>query len=113
MKIGCISEDGIGLLVDHFYAKARVDPVLGPIFDRVMRGQWGPHLETMRNFWSSVMLTSGRYKGAPAPAHLRIKEIEPEMFDHWLRLFGKTCDKLFESEVAEAFRRRLPASPRA
>ena len=73
MKIGLVSEEGIGLLVDHFYAKVRVDPVLGPIFERVVRGKWGPHLETMRNFWSSVMLTSGRYKGAPVPAHLRVK----------------------------------------
>ena len=59
---------------------------------------------TMRNFWSSVMLTSGRYKGAPAPAHLRIKDIEPQMFDCWLRIFGETCDELFESDVAAAFR---------
>ena len=61
-------------------------------------------METMRNFWSSVMLTSGRYKGAPVPAHLRIKTIELEMFDRWLRLFGETCDELFENEVAQAFR---------
>ena len=103
-KICCLSEDGIGLLVDHFYGKVRVDPVLGPIFERVLRDEWGPHTETMRDFWSSVMLTSGRYKGAPAPAHLRIKAIEPEMFDRWLRLFGETCDELFENEVAQAFR---------
>jgi len=37
------------------------------------------------------------------PAHLRIKAIEPEMFDRWLRLFGETCGELFENEVAEAF----------
>ena len=61
-------------------------------------------METMRDFWSSVMLTSGRYKGAPVSAHLRIKAIEPEMFDRWLRLFGETCVELFENEIAEAFR---------
>jgi hemoglobin len=103
-KTCCISEDEIGLLVDHFYARVRVDPVLGPIFERVLRGEWRPHMETMRDFWSSVMLTSGRYKGAPVPAHLRVKAIEPETFDRWLRLFGETCDELFENEVAEAFR---------
>ena len=103
-KIGSISECGINLLVDRFYAKVRVDPVLGPVFERVVRGKWAPHLETMRNFWSSVMLTSGRYKGAPVPAHLRVKGIEPQMFDRWLRLFGETCDELFENEVAEVFR---------
>jgi hemoglobin len=104
MKIGCVSEDGIALLVDRFYAKVRVDPILGPIFERVVRGKWELHLETMRNFWSSVMLTSGRYKGAPGPAHLRIKGVEPVMFDLWLQLFRETCDELFENEVAEAFR---------
>jgi hemoglobin len=104
MKIGLVSEEGIGLLVDHFYAKLRVDPVLGPVFEGVVRGKWGAHLETMRNFWSSVMLTSGRYKGAPVPAHFRVKGIEPQMFDRWLRLFGETCDELFEYEVAETFR---------
>jgi hemoglobin len=104
MKIGGVSEYGIALLVDRFYAKVRVDPILGPIFERVVRGRWEPHLETMRNFWSSVMLTSGRYKGAPVPAHLRVKGIEPQMFDRWLRLFGETCDELFENEVAEVFR---------
>jgi hemoglobin len=104
MKIAHISEEGIDRLVDCFYAKIRVDPDLGPIFERVVRGKWEPHLATMRNFWSSVMLTSGRYKGAPVPAHLRIKAIQPPMFDRWLRLFGETCDELFEDEVAEAFR---------
>ena len=104
MKIDCISEDGIGHLVDCFYAKIRVDPVLGPVFERVVQGEWDLHLATMRNFWSSVMLTSGRYKGTPVPAHLRIKDIEPPMFDRWLRLFGETCDEVFEAEIAAAFR---------
>ena len=103
-KTCCISEDGIGLLVDHFYSKIRVDSVLGPIFEHVLRDEWGPHMETMHDFWSSVMLKSGRYKGAPVPAHLGIKVIEPEMFDRWLRLFGETCDELFEDGVALAFR---------
>jgi len=104
MTIDSLSEEGIGHLVDCFYAKIRVDPDLGPIFDRVVRGKWEPHLETMRNFWSSVMLTSARYEGAPVLAQLRIKDIDPRMFDRWLRLFGETCDELFEDEVAEAFR---------
>ena len=91
-------------LVDRFYAKIRTDPQLGPIFERVVRGKWDTHLEKMRDFWSSVMLTTGRYKGAPVPAHLRIKDIEPRLFDRWLQLFGETCDELFDGEVAEAFR---------
>ncbi len=104
MKIDSVSEEAIVRLVYCFYAKIRVDPQLAPIFERVVRGKWDTHLATMSKFWSSVMLTTGRYKGAPVPAHLRIKDIEPQMFDRWLRLFGETCDELFECEVAEAFR---------
>jgi hemoglobin len=104
MKDDGISEDGIVRLVDRFYAKIRADAQLGPIFERVVRGKWDKHLEKMRDFWSSVMLTTGRYKGAPALAHLRIKDIEPASFDRWLRLFGETCDELFDGEAAEAFR---------
>lgn len=99
-----ISEESIHRLVHAFYAKVRVDPELGPIFERVVKGKWDKHLATMCDFWSSVMLTSGRYKGAPVPAHLRIKDIQPPLFDRWLRLFGETCDELFDGEIAEAFR---------
>jgi len=67
-----ISEDGIRRLVDAFYAKIRADPELAPIFERAIPGDWGPHLATMRSFWSSLMLTSGRYKGNPLAGHLRI-----------------------------------------
>jgi PAS domain-containing protein len=63
-KIDRLSEDAIHRLVDDFYAKIRVDPDLGPVFARAIPGDWGPHLATMRNFWSSVMLTTGRYKTA-------------------------------------------------
>jgi hypothetical protein len=65
MKIDHISEDGIRRLVDEFYARVRADTELAPIFNRAIPGDWGLHLATMRDFWSSVMLTSGRYKGNP------------------------------------------------
>ena len=52
------SDDAIRQLVDRFYAKVRRDPQLGPIFERALPADWGPHLATMHDFWSSVMLTS-------------------------------------------------------
>jgi hemoglobin len=104
MRIDQISEDGIQRLVDGFYAKVRADPELAPIFNRAIPGDWGPHLATMRNFWSSVMLTSGRYKGNPVATHLRIDGMAPQLFDRWLDLFDETCNELFNDSVAEAFR---------
>jgi hemoglobin len=98
-----LSEEAIGDLVDQFYAKVRADAELGPVFDRAI-SDWGPHLATMRNFWSSVMLTSGRYKGNPVAVHRRVEGIEFDLFDRWLALFEETCRELFDDEVAAVFR---------
>jgi hemoglobin len=99
-----ISEDDIARLVDEFYARIRADAELGPVFARAIPGDWGPHLRTMRNFWSSVMLTSGRYKGNPVAVHGRVEGIELELFTRWLSLFDQTCSDLFEPAHAAEFR---------
>ena len=64
--------------------------VLGPIFLAAIGEDWTAHLKTMCDFWSSVMNTSGRYKGKPIPAHVKLPGIEPRHFEHWLRLFSET-----------------------
>src|SRR3546814_14957613 len=47
--------------------------LLGPIFARVLGdGGWDAHLAKMCDFWSSVLLMTGRYAGRPMPAHVRI-----------------------------------------
>ncbi|MDP2124232.1 MAG: group III truncated hemoglobin, partial [Parvibaculum sp.] len=56
-------EAEIDRLVRAFYTRIRADAVLGPIFDGVIGDNWEPHLLKMIDFWSSVMLTTGRYKG--------------------------------------------------
>ena len=99
-----LSEGAIRHLVHSFYAKVRVDPELGPIFARAIPGDWGPHLATMHDFWSSIMLTSGRYKGNPVAVHLRVEGIEPQLFARWLALFDETCRELFDADIADAFR---------
>ena len=103
IPIDRITEPAIRRLVDDFYVKIRADAELGPIFARAIPGDWGPHLSTMYNFWSSVMLTSGRYKGNPVAVHGRIDGIEQRMFERWLALFDETCRELFEPGLAAAF----------
>ena len=103
MRTDHITEDAIRRLVDAFYEKIRADRELGPIFARAIPGDWGPHLATMRDFWSSVMLTSGRYKGNPVAAHRRIDGLELKLFERWLALFDQTCGELFDATVAAAF----------
>lgn len=100
-----ITEEMISELVDRFYGRVRSDPMIGPVFaERI--SDWPPHLERMKAFWSSVMLTSGRYKGRPAAAHAKLPGIRPWMFARWLALFESTLNDLFEPEIAAAFMRR-------
>lgn len=90
-------------LVAAFYARIRRDPELGPIFSAAIGDDWSPHLKTMCSFWSSVMLTSGKYKGRPIPAHLKLTGIEPAHFARWLALFEATTADLFPPSLAAAF----------
>jgi len=102
-KLDHVSENGIRQLVDAFYVKVRVDPELAPIFAHAIPGDWQPHLTKMYAFWSSVMLTSGRYKGNPVAVHGQVAGIEMELFERWLALFDETCRELFVPDIADVF----------
>jgi hemoglobin len=56
------------------------------------------------DFWSSVMLTTGRYKGNPLAVHLRVEGLEESMFASWLALFRATAEELLPHELAASFR---------
>jgi hemoglobin len=100
------TDDQIETLVATFYARIRQDEMLGPIFLGAIGEDWTAHLKTMCDFWSSVMNTSGRYKGKPIPAHLKLTGIEPRHFEHWLRLFTETAHALFAADLAAMFVQR-------
>ena len=87
-------------LLDRFYARVRTDALLGPLFNDAVH-DWPHHLERLRDFWSSVMLTSGRYKGNPMAMHLKhAARIEPTMFDRWLALWREVTGTMLPAEVA-------------
>lgn len=98
-----IDEAMIQALVHGFYAKVRADQDIGPIFTRVIGSDWDAHLAKMCDFWSSVMLMTGRYKGSPMIAHMRLKSVRPDHFQRWLSLFRATAEELFAPDVAALF----------
>ena len=77
-----------------FYRDIRTDPALGPIFNRVIGDEWDAHLAKMCDFWSSVLLMTGRFKGAPMAAHARIGELRPTHFVRWLHIFRQSAERL-------------------
>ena len=100
-QFDAIDEDGIAVLVGRFYGKVRQDPLIGPVFNAAIQ-DWDAHLVTLRAFWSSVMLTSGRYKGNPMAMHMK-HAIRPEFFDRWLGLWCETAREVFAPGPAAQF----------
>jgi len=94
-----ISEQEISELVDRFYAKVRQDEELGPIFNAVV-DDWPYHLALLKNFWSTVLNTTGRYKGDPMMKHLQLS-LDPPHFRRWLELFEETARETMQPDHAE------------
>ncbi len=99
-----LTEELIRKVVDNFYAAARRDPVIGPVFNRVIPDeQWPRHLALITDFWSSMLLGTGRYTGRPMPKHMAIPELEDAHFQRWLSLFRVTVERLCSPDVAAVF----------
>lgn len=97
-----ISDEGLRRVVTVFYARVRQDAELGPIFNDAIQN-WPEHLEKLTDFWSSVMLTTGQYKGRPVPAHLKHQaRITPMLFQRWLALWTETTNELMTPRAASA-----------
>ena len=97
-----IEEAALPALLDRFYGRVRQDAELGPVFDAVV-DDWPEHLERLAAFWSSVMLTTGRYKGSPMMKHLlHADRITPAMFQRWLGLWTQTTQEMLSAEGAAA-----------
>ncbi|MBC6983162.1 group III truncated hemoglobin [Caulobacter sp. 17J80-11] len=87
-------------LMEIFYERVRRDPQLGPVFEAAI-DDWPRHLQLLADFWSSVALTTGRYKGHPMQAHLKHQAaITPEMFDRWLALWHEATDEMLSPTAA-------------
>lgn len=101
-----LDEDGLSRLVDVFYGRVRRDGELGPIFNDAI-SDWPAHLSKLTDFWHSVMLTSGRFKGNPMMKHLVHRaRIRPEHFDRWLALWGDVTSELMPPEHAAALQEK-------
>lgn len=91
-----ITPESISRLVEEFYGAIRIHPRLGSIFNPRLEGKWPAHLDKLKAFWRSVLLTSGEYYGRPVPIHNGIAELEQSDFTDWLGLFDTTIEQIFE-----------------
>lgn len=97
-----LTEDAIARVIPAFYARVRDDAEIGPLFNAAI-DDWPHHLDRLIAFWSSVMLTTGAYKGSPMAAHLKHRAmIVPRMFDRWLELWDQVTGDLLDPGPAQA-----------
>lgn len=102
MRDESIHEAQIRPLLEVFYARIRQDAELGTVFETVVE-DWAEHIGRIEAFWSSVMLTSGRYKGNPVAMHMiHAQQIQPEMFSRWLELWRQTTSERLSPAIALA-----------
>lgn len=96
-----LTEATLHAFLEVFYAKVRRDPLIGPVFARAIpNADWPRHLSVIQDFWSSVLLKSGRYKGNPFGKHQGLRELTPSHFARWLALFEQTAGEEFSAEIA-------------
>jgi hemoglobin len=100
-----LEEPMISAVVEAFYSKVQVDPLLGPVFNsRIAPEDWPQHIALIKDFWSSMLLGSGRYGGRPMPKHLRLANVVTDAhFERWLGLFKATAEALCEPSIAALF----------
>jgi len=90
--VPCCSEGEVTALVHRFYARARTDDLLGPVFAAAVH-DWPAHLSQLVDFWSALLRGTHRFDGAPLPRHLALP-LSEALFERWLALFRQTTAEL-------------------
>jgi len=90
----------IAHLVDRFYEKVRVDPLLGPVFNAAVH-DWDEHKRTLTSFWCSVALRANSYRGNPMAVHRMQPGIRTEHFERWLSLWKTTTRDVLDDADAQ------------
>ena len=104
------SREDVSLLVNTFYSKVRIEPLLGPIFNEIIT-DWETHLELLTDFWETNLFFKRKYFGNPMHAHIEVDKkvggtINELHFGIWINLWHETINELFEGETAEIAKNR-------
>lgn len=91
-------------LVEAFYARARLDTLLGPVFESRVAGRWDEHLARMTRFWVTVLFAVPLYEGRPLERHAGLP-IGPLHFSRWVALWCEEVEQRFSGQRAELAKR--------
>lgn len=94
----------IAFLIERFYKKATIDPVIGHFFTTVVQLNWEKHIPLITNFWHTLLFGEPGYTGNPMEAHVKLNKLSPiekQHFDKWVELWTQTIRENFEGPKAD------------
>ena len=101
-----ITADEITRVMTKFYARIRVHPELGPVFNGILghdRATWDTHEDKIAGFWRNALLREQSYSGNPMQVHLATPQILDAHFPLWLDLFDEVLTIELPAETAAAW----------
>ncbi len=101
-----ITQEDITRVMDRFYARIRIHPVLGPVFAAHIgdtNAEWAAHIARIDSFWARAFLGKEDYVGNPMAAHVGNPLISVDHFPIWLELFEATLTEELPPETAAAW----------
>ena len=91
-------------IVNQFYTALLKDDVVKHIFEQTIAHDLEHHLETINQFWCSVLLGEQSYKGNVMLKHIALhKKINLDAchFDRWLTLWEYTIHQRHQGQKAD------------
>ena len=106
-----ITKDNTSLLVMRFYTKVLKDEVISSFFIEKLGADmkntlWQKHIILLSDFWYTISLGKGDYRGNPFGPHLLIEGLKRESFESWLKIFFLTVDNIYTQEIALKFKEK-------
>ena len=101
-----VTQQKVREVTAFFYARVRIDPILGPVFNSVIAEEdWPAHIEKVSRFWDLAFRLDRNYAaGGFMAAHLKHAHIQQEHTHRWLQLFEEALADVCNAREAAGFR---------
>ena len=109
MKKDIANREDILKLLTHFYDKLLADPSISYLFTDVAKIDLPHHMDTLVNFWDSILFQSDTYRKNAMQPHMVLHQKSPlkkHHFQTWLTYFTETVDEFFEGDKAHLAKER-------
>ena len=109
MKKDIADREDILKLLTHFYDKLLADPSISYLFTDVAKIDLPHHMDTLVNFWDSILFQSDTYRKNAMQPHMVLHQkspLEKHHFETWLAYFNETVDEFFEGDKAHLAKER-------